>query len=89
MQLASYLPIINIPIAENVAVFSRVIAEIVTFDIPDIDMESVSMGALECPENDTILTELEEVTISDQTTIKGIPWSELKLKFASAPKSER
>ena len=48
MQIASYLPIINIPISGDAGKFSSQIAEIVTFDIPDVDMEL--LGFLKCPE---------------------------------------
>ena len=41
IQLAAYLPLISIDIPEKTTKYSGFIAEIVTFDIPDLDMESV------------------------------------------------
>ena len=57
MQLASYLPIVNIAFAENAAEFSGDVAAIVTFDIPGIDMEFVLLGLVDCPEEDAILSD--------------------------------
>ena len=65
MQLAAYLPIINIPISGNAGAFSGFIAGVVTFDVPGIDMESVFGSAVECPEEDSILTDLVEEILSD------------------------
>ena len=53
------------------------IAEIVTFDIPDLDFESVLLpgDSLKCPENDEIFTDLQQETYSDKTAVGGYKWS--------------
>ena len=60
MQLSAYLPIVNVPISENAREFSGIIAGIVTFDIPGVNMESAFLGLTECPEDPegTFLTDL-------------------------------
>ena len=68
MQLSAYLPIINVPVPEIAGEFSGKIAGIVTFDIPNFDMEFVFGGLTECPEepeDDTFLTNLREESLSD------------------------
>ena len=58
MQIASYLPIINISIGGIAGTLSAFIAGIVTFDIPGVDMESVLGSWFACPEEDAILSNL-------------------------------
>ena len=70
MQLAAYQPVVNIPIAENAAEFSSAVVGIVTFDIPDVDMEILG-PVVECPEDDGVFTDLVEETINYNTTING------------------
>ena len=67
MQLAAYLPIVNVPISENVGKFSGIIAGIVTFDIPDTDMETFIGDFSSCPEDPegSFLRELQEEPVSD------------------------
>ena len=60
VQLAVYLPLSNVPISQNAIEVCSAIAEVVTFDIPGIDMESVFGSIVECPEQDGILTDFRE-----------------------------
>ena len=69
------------PIASNAGIFSQIIAGVVTFDIPGIDMESVLGSAFECPEEDSILTDLREQTISEDTIVNEMTWSEIKVLY--------
>ena len=87
MQIAAYMPIINLKISDNAAEFSAFIAEVVTFDLPDVDMEIIPL--LELPEEDPILSDLVESPISDATTLNGYSWKELKAFFPYLPSSER
>ena len=77
MQLSSYLPIINIEFPKNAGEFSSKIAEVVTFEIPGLDLDLLG-DFVRCPEDDNYLSDLREETISDETTIQGIMWSDLK-----------
>ena len=67
MQLAAYLPIINVPIPENAGKFSGFIAGIVTFDIPGADMEAFIGDFSSCPADPegTFLYDLDEESYSD------------------------
>ena len=57
------------------------VAGIVTFDIPDVDMESTLGSAFECPEEDSILSYLMEEPISDETIVALKTWKEIKVLF--------
>ena len=63
------------------------IAEIVTFDIPDLDFESVLLpgDSLKCPENDEIFMDLQQETFSDKTIVGGYKWSELRVLLWEDP----
>ena len=50
VQLAVYLSLSNIPISENALNVCQAIVDVVTFDIPDVDMEFVLGSLVECPE---------------------------------------
>ena len=65
MQIAAYMPIINMSIPGNAGAFSKAIAGIVTFDIPGVDMESVFGDIVKCPDDDDILTDLDDESLSD------------------------
>ena len=70
---------INIPIPTKTSDFSGFIAEIVTFDIPELDMENVMyFENFQCPEYDEIFTDLIQETYSDYTLISGYEWRELR-----------
>ena len=72
IQLIAYLPIINISIPQQTSEFSGFIAGIVTFDIPNIDMETTfHLETFECPEQDGIFTDLIEEDLSGETYIAG------------------
>ena len=63
-----YLSMTNVPIPMNASVFNNFMAGIATFDIPDVDMESVFeplTTALNCPEEDGISMGVEEEEIND------------------------
>ena len=79
IQLIAYLPLINIAIPEKPAKYSGFIAEMVTFDIPDLDMESVlGFDMFQCPDDDQIFTEINTESYSDKTVISGYKWAELR-----------
>ena len=68
----------------NASVFNNFMAGIATFDIPDVDMESVFeplTTALNCPEEDGISMGVVEEEINDQTVIGGVEWKDLKLNY--------
>ena len=83
MQIASYLPIVNIAFADNAAEFSGNVAAIVTFDIPGVDMEFVFRGLADCPEEDTILTDWRQEPISDETKLNEKTWAQVRPIFQS------
>ena len=76
LQLAAYLPIINIKIPEAAGKFCGEVANIVTFDIPNVEMEQIPLLGkyLECPEEDSIFKDLEQESYSDQTIVGGFHW---------------
>ena len=79
IQLAAYLPLINIDIPDNAAKFSGFIAEVVTFDIPDVEMETVlSHDKFQCPEDDQNFSDINTESYSDQTVISSYKWAELR-----------
>ena len=84
MQLASYLPIINIEFPADAGEFSSKIAEVVTFEIPGLDLDLLG-DFIECPEDDGYLSDIREEPISDETTIRGERWSELKKQYLLDP----
>jgi len=45
--------------------------------------------ALNCPEDDSILTDLLDKEISDETTIADVEWRELKQKYFLLPNFDR
>ena len=83
----------NVPIPVNASVFNNFMAGIATFDIPDVDMESVFgtlTEALNCPEEDGISMGVEdEEEISDQTMVGGVEWKELKVDYFQSPNYNR
>ncbi len=87
------MPIINLPIPGKAGAFSKAIASVVTFDLEingeGIDMEYVFGSAVKCPDEDRILTDLDEEILSDTTTIRDIPWSELKYSLYYDPYFDR
>ena len=57
---------------ENAGKFSGIIAGIVTFDIPEVDMEFLFAGLTECPEDpeeETFMLDLRDEAISDKSEI--------------------
>ena len=54
-----------------------------TFDIPGIDMEL--LWILKCPDEDSILSDLYEDPISDETTIGVVSWKQLKYNLHYDP----
>ena len=77
-----YLPLTNVPIPTNASKFTGFVSGVVTFDIPNVHMETVFGDVVKCPEEDSILTDIvEEQELSDLTTIGGVQWSDLKLRY--------
>ena len=69
----------NIATPPLTAEFSGFIADIVTFDIPGIDMENIlSLDSFQCPEDDQIFTDMLVESYSDQTIISGYKWVDLR-----------
>ena len=60
MQIAAYQPIVNIDLPTIAGSFSSAVAGIITFDLPYIDLDNVTFDLLDLPENDGILTDLDE-----------------------------
>ena len=62
-------------------------AAIVTFDIPDVDMEAIPLLGkwTKCPDDDGLLTDMEETPISDKTEIQGIKWAILRDELWTNP----
>ena len=60
VQLAVYLSLTNIPISENALRVCEAISDVVTFDIPGVDMEFILGSIAKCPETDDILTDIPE-----------------------------
>ena len=73
------MPLTNVPIPDNASNFIGLLSGVATFDIPNVDMESVFGKIVECPEEDGIHLELQEDEINDETVIGNITWSELKI----------
>ena len=88
-----YLSMTNVPIPVNASIFNNFMAGIATFDLPDVDMESVFQpltSALDCPEEDAISMGIEdEVEINDQTLIDGVEWKDLKFDYFQSPNYNR
>ena len=80
MQIASYTPIVNIKVSSDTGEFAAFIAAIVTFDIPDVDMESV-LPFLAFKEDEIYLEDLNEEVLTDLTQIKDVLWLELKYLY--------
>ena len=59
IQMVSYLPLVNVPIPKGAATFSGSVTEIITFDIPNLDMETVLsyFDSFQCPDDDAIFTD--------------------------------
>ena len=89
IQLGVYMPLTNVPIPENASEFTQFVAGVVTFDIPEVDMESVFGSIVECPEDDDILTELDEERLSESSTVGGVQWSEIKINYFQQPNFDR
>ena len=85
MQLAAYLPIVNIKLPDTAGSFSSAIAGIVTFDIPNVDMEFIFAQTISFPEDDSIMNDIRLDVISDETEINGVSWTDLKGYFWSDP----
>ena len=73
------------PIPGNAGAFAGAVSEVVTFDIPYVDMESVFGPIVACPKDDSILTDLQEASLNDNSTVNGTPWYELRIKLFYDP----
>ena len=92
IQIGVYLSLTNVPTPENASYFNNFLAAVVTFDIPDVDMEStfgVIIPVLNMPEDDSLLIGDEDEELSDLTQVGGTAWKDIKLDYFYAPNFDR